>query len=1198
MMRAKRALGVGIGVLAASVAHAQVVPLEPAFASLSFTADQRGMRLPAVFGERHQNQPFAVHGVLVAGGNGLHPVVDLRDPYAPRVLSTLDSPHRSGEAESHQLSARIDADGTVVLATISGLGVDLWDLTDPADPALLATVDLEGVQYGDNTEAVWGIAFDGDALFVGGTSTGLHVLDVSDPTAPIVRARLSQAELGGVSAGPLYAVGDVLVVTTPKDRQGVATLDIRDPWAPALLDAVVPDTKSYIGAFYGRHAWLLTPLRAYDVLTDPANITLVSATPTEPAEYVSFADGLMLMGRLRPEPGVTLLDVTDPAAPVEVGRLSGRSQAPDFGRFTDDQFSQPLGNLVVLCDDEITGGCTLVVRDPQPDVQPPELLEVFPQDGAVGVDPGARLSLSLSEPIDTRTVGALTLRPLGGEPVRGAFSFTGTVLGFDPDEPLLPDTTYEVTVAPSLWDLVGNPLATTERWTFATGEALVSLPCEVGVLPPRAVGEEAPLTPAAAPNGAEASWSLGDGRSAEGAAPAVRWDAPGRYNVRLTVRDGAASRTCSGVAVVHRPLPEGTPAASATLAVDAARGRVWVVNADSDTVAEIDLATRARVQEHDAGRSPRTVAVDAAGGVWVTSQADDTVRVLGDDPATVALPWGCRPYGVLVDGAADGEAAWVSCEGSGEVHRIDVARRAVTTTVALYDDPWGPRPPLRGLALTPGGETLLVTRFLSSADEGQVFAIDAATGAPTEPWALAFDPGPDDHFGSRGVPGLISGVAVSPDGVRVAVPSSKANVDRGAFRSGEPLGADSTVRTIVSFLDLETGAEDLAARLDLDDQDSATAAAWSPRGDLVFVASQGSNRVEVYDAVRGGKVAGFATGLGPQGIALHDGVLWVHEALQNTLTAVDVSGLLQSGDGAAARLGTVELTERDLLSPEARLGKQIFTNANAREMTADGYISCASCHPDGGHDGQTWDFTDRGEGLRNTTDLRGKSGTGHGRIHWSGNFDEVQDFEHDLRDAFGGTGLMSDEDFLAEGRDDPLGTPKTGVSPRLDALAAYVATLDTFPRSPYRQPDGALHPDAEAGGRLFGRLGCEACHSGSTLTDSATGARHDVGTLGDGSGQRLGDTLDGLDTPTLLGLHASAPYLHDGSAPTLQDVLDNPEHIGRKLSAKQRDQLAFYLLSLEGEPVTVDGGCGCATSSRGGWPLALVALLWRRRRRA
>jgi hypothetical protein len=80
---------------------------------------------------------------------------------------------------------------------------------------------------------------------------------------------------------------------------------------------------------------------------------------------------------------------------------------------------------------------------------------------------------------------------------------------------------------------------------------------------------------------------------------------------------------------------------------------------------------------------------------------------------------------------------------------------------------------------------------------------------------------------------------------------------------------------------------------------------------------------------------------------------------------------------------------------------------------------------------------------------------------------------------------------------------------------------------------------------------------------------HDVGTLGEGSGQRLGGGLPGLDTPTLHGLWSSAPYLHDGSAASLRDVITvrNPDDLhGRttQLLVGDIDNLEQYLLSLDG----------------------------------
>ena len=494
--------------------------------------------------------------------------------------------------------------------------------------------------------------------------------------------------------------------------------------------------------------------------------------------------------------------------------------------------------------------------------------------------------------------------------------------------------------------------------------------------------------------------------------------------------------------------------------------------------------------------------------------------------------------------------------------------------------------------------------------------------------ALAKELTPDEADAGRGVPNYVNAITLSPDGTQAWVPSKKDNTDRGVVRDGEKLNTDNTVRTVVSRIDLATGEEDHAARLDLDNHDSATAAAVSPRGDLVFVASQGTNQVDVIDAYDGKLVAGFTTGLAPQGLELSaSGKLFVQSFLSRTLDVYDVSGLLEGTDGAAHKLAAVETVADEPLAPEVLLGKQIFYNADTRQMSQDGYTSCASCHVDGGQDARVWDFTDRGEGLRNTITLHGRAGVAHGPVHWTGNFDEIQDFENDIRNHFGGSGFMTDEQFDEGDRSDPLGDAKAGQSESLDALAAFVASLDEYPRSPYRDQNGALTPEAAAGAKVYASLDCESCHSGPHRTDSAVGVLHDVGTASDTSGQRRGEPLEGLDTPTLIGLWATAPYLHDGSAPTLHDVLDNPEHGNAAgLSRTQKQQLVAYLLQLEGpdaEPhtpralplcvappdapagsaaSTPSGGCGCrhagGNAPAAPWALLVPLIIALRRRRA
>jgi uncharacterized protein (TIGR02597 family) len=202
-----------------------------------------------------------------------------------------------------------------------------------------------------------------------------------------------------------------------------------------------------------------------------------------------------------------------------------------------------------------------------------------------------------------------------------------------------------------------------------------------------------------------------------------------------------------------------------------------------------------------------------------------------------------------------------------------------------------------------------------------------------------------------------------------------------------------------------------------------------------------------------------------------------------------------------------------------------------------------------------WDFTQFGEGLRNSITLRGHGGMAQGPLHWSGNFDEVQDFDNQLRGLAGGTGLIEN------GNPHPsIGTANAGLSADLDALAAYVASLTKAGDSPHRA-SSAPTSETEAGRVIFERENCASCHSGPGFTNSALNVFADVGTLKPSSGQRLGTALTGLDVPTLRGLFNTAPYLHDGSASTIEAAV--LAHRGVSLNGTDLAHLAEYLRNLD-----------------------------------
>ena len=278
------------------------------------------------------------------------------------------------------------------------------------------------------------------------------------------------------------------------------------------------------------------------------------------------------------------------------------------------------------------------------------------------------------------------------------------------------------------------------------------------------------------------------------------------------------------------------------------------------------------------------------------------------------------------------------------------------------------------------------------------------------------------------------------------------------------------MRAISSRIDLATNTEDLASRIDHDNASVATAAVYEPHGVYLFVALETSREVAVLDAFSRLERLRFDVGRAPQGLAISaDGLrLYVNNFMDRTVGVYDLAPLLQGGQYSVPLLATLPAVATEKLAANVLAGKKLFYDARDPRLAMQNYMSCASCHNDGGQDGRVWDLTAQGEGLRNTIALRGRAGMGQGFLHWSNNFDEVQDFEGQIRALAGGTGLMSDADFAAGTRSAPLGTPKAGLSADLDALAAYVASLNAFAPAPAR-PSAARCPPTRRRARRCSR---------------------------------------------------------------------------------------------------------------------------------
>ncbi len=985
----------------------------------------------------------------------------------------------------------------------------------------------------------------------------------------------------GVIGHP-FIFGRYLFFASDQSRSGIASYDISDPANPVLLDVLAdgavggywPDPVGINGRlyFFFPHD---NPEGGFHVVdaTDPTDLRLVADVPLEGnLNYAQFQDEFAFAERykidMRTFEVVLALDED----------ADNRSGDP----IDTSQFSLPVGNLVITGGIFTGGNCnvpgfnsnhcgtgmSIWAHQAAPDTRGPFVGYHAPAGGETNFPVSHPIQILIHETLKSETINAATVRltPLiNGEPgpqVAADYWFASNdILSIVPQADLASDTVYRVElVAGGIEDAVGNGMQP-YSFEFSTGSALAgaNVPPTITALSttptPVPPGGSANVTVSAFDadgDDIEYRYDFGDG------SPATDWLSsneaahayaqPGHYTLTVQVRDplSSVSSATTVVSVLTATADlSGTHDSHIAWTDDGANSYAWVVNPDNDSISQLDGDSLAHLAEYRTCRDPRSVAADAQQYLWISCFDSDELLIMGTDGATVALlelDYGDAPFAVVMNG--DASRALVSLQGAGELALFDTATLGELDRLAL-----GPEP--RAIAWTAAGDRALVTRFISPAMHGEVWdiAVGGASLALNGTITLGHQWGEDLRFDGRGVPNYLAAIAITRDGSRAWVAAKKDNTTRGLYFSGEDLDQDNTVRAMIAQIDLATGTEREDLRRDLDNAAEPRAIAFSPLGDYAFVAMQGSNAVKVLDTLKidagfsgvSSVVSRVQVGNAPQALFYDERAggdrLLVHDFLERRLTALDLGAFIASG-AASFPLSHTALVGNEQLAPAVLSGKRVFYDAADPRMSGEGYLGCATCHVDGGHDGRTWDFTGRGEGLRNTTSLRGRAGMGHGLVHWSANFDEIQDFEHDIRGPFGGAGFLSDSDFAAAST--PLGPPKAGLSAELDNLAAYLASLDlnTVPRSPHRAADGGLSAAGQRGAVLFQSLNCASCHAGTAGVSSTalTPDLQDVGSHGSRSGSRLSGALAGIDTPTLHGLWRGAPYLHSGEAVTLAEV--------------------------------------------------------------
>lgn len=591
---------------------------------------------------------------------------------------------------------------------------------------------------------------------------------------------------------------------------------------------------------------------------------------------------------------------------------------------------------------------------------------------------------------------------------------------------------------------------------------------------------------------------------------------------------------------------------------------------DSKTVAAGD-ATAGAVVFVDAAKGQATGEValegEPAGLVWAPDGTRLYVAERGAgavaevDPAARKvvrrLEVGPRPEGVAL--APKRKLLLAANTGTDTLSVVDLASGKEKARLAVSHSP-------RGVAVTPDETLALVTHL---------FAAEPASVPTTSAAVVLVDLETLKVAGEVRLPpngALARGVAVSPDGKwgyvvhclgRTTLPTTQ--LERGWVNTNGMTIIDLTKREAYATVLLDQLSEGAA---------DPWGAACSPDGKTLWITLSGTHQL---GRVKLDELHRLLAGKTPEDIPEEElrargfARVWLEirddpkarEKLSYDLAAMYGAGLFKrtqtrenglrgvavSPDGkrvaaagyysgnvllASAEGGRIEksVAVGEAPAPDlARQGEMIFHDAT---YCFQHWLSCATCHPEGRADGLNWDLLNDGIGNpKNTKSL----------------------FLSHKTPPVMSLGVRATMEVASEAGfrfilfREPEGSD-------LEAVRAYLVAMPAAD-SPYLE-GGKLSAKGRQGEKVFEKAGCAACHPAPLYTDLKM---YDVGTRGEL------DRKDAFDTPTLIELWRTGPYLHDGSAMTLEEVFTkhnpNDRHgTTSKLSPEELEALVEFLKSL------------------------------------
>jgi YVTN family beta-propeller protein len=547
-------------------------------------------------------------------------------------------------------------------------------------------------------------------------------------------------------------------------------------------------------------------------------------------------------------------------------------------------------------------------------------------------------------------------------------------------------------------------------------------------------------------------------------------------------------------------------------------------------------------------KSPTGIAVAPDGMLYITAGAEDGMlyKVNASGKTKESLEVGHTPLSPVV--SADNKTVYLLNRFNNNVMVIEAETLKLVQTIPVVREP-------HAAVLAAGGKLLFVANHLPcvrSTDDvvaASVSIIDTAKRTLLKSVML-----PNGSTGVRGIAASSDGkyVYVTHTFGRYQLPTTQ--LERGWMNTAG-----------LSIFDGETG--DYINTVLLDDVDLGAANPWgvtvSADGKTLVVAHAGTREISVIDrealhlrlskAAKNEKVTEVTRsasdvpndlsflvpirrrikveGDGPRGVVACAPYVYVACYFSESIVKVNI-------EESAPKIHTLQLTKNfDITKDRVRRGEMLF---NDGAMCFQQWQSCASCHPDGRADSLNWDLINDGIGNPKQT--------------------KSMVYSH-LTPPTMVTGIRKD---MATCNRKGLTHIQFVVRPEEDALCidTYVMSLKPVP-SPYLQ-DGELSKAAKRGKKLFVQAACADCHSTRKEAPDGTPLFTDLRThvlLGVGNEEGRA-----FDTTTLVETWRTAPYLYDGRALTMEELLTtcNPGDVHgatKKLSKTEISDLAEYILS-------------------------------------